>query len=62
MGAFLSLPMVGYLLMPSVTSYSTSLNLLFFYMVSFPITYSRSLLKVALDVEHVGFEPLPAQS
>lgn len=36
MGAYLSLPVVGYLLMPSVTSYSTSLNLLFFYMVPTP--------------------------
>lgn len=33
MDALLSLPVLGYLLMPSVTTYSTSLNLLFFYMV-----------------------------
>ena len=33
MGAMLSLPVVGYLLMPSLTSYSTSINILFFYMV-----------------------------
>jgi hypothetical protein len=33
MDALLSLPLFGYFLMPSLTTYSTSLNLLFFYMV-----------------------------
>lgn len=33
MGVALSLPVMGYFLMPSLASYSTSLNLLFFYMV-----------------------------
>ena len=33
MDALLSLPILGYLVMPDLTTYSTSLNLLFFYMV-----------------------------
>jgi hypothetical protein len=33
MDALLSVPILGYFLMPSVTTYSASLNLLFFYMV-----------------------------
>ena len=33
MGVALSLPVLGYFFMPSLASYSTSLNLLFFYMV-----------------------------
>lgn len=34
MGAFLSVPVAMYFLGPSIGTYSTSLNLLFFYMVS----------------------------
>jgi hypothetical protein len=33
MDALLSLPILGYLVMPGLTTYSTSLNVLFFYMV-----------------------------
>jgi uncharacterized membrane protein YqaE (UPF0057 family) len=33
MDALLSLPIVGYFLMPGMASWSTSLNVLFFYMV-----------------------------
>jgi hypothetical protein len=48
MGAYLSLPVVGYLLMPSVTSYSTSLNLLFFYMTWSTLVLSQPPLKVEI--------------
>jgi hypothetical protein len=33
MDALLSLPVMGYFLMPSFATYSTSLNVLFFYLV-----------------------------
>ena len=33
MDALLSLPLLGYFLAPGLTTYSTSLNVLFFYMV-----------------------------
>ncbi|KAH9210560.1 hypothetical protein DL95DRAFT_448713 [Leptodontidium sp. 2 PMI_412] len=46
MGAILSLPVVGYLLMPSLTSYSTSINILFFYMTWSTLVLSQPPLKV----------------
>jgi len=46
MDALLSLPVFGYLLMPGLTSYSTSLNLLFFYMTWSTLVLSHSPLKV----------------
>ena len=50
MDAVLSLPLVSYLLIPGVTTYSTSLNLLFFY-----ITWSTLVLSHApLKVEMIG--------
>ncbi|KAM0140502.1 hypothetical protein ACHAP3_002809 [Botrytis cinerea] len=50
MDALLSLPVVGWFLMPSASTYSTSLNFLFFYM-----TWSTLVLShTALRVEVVG--------
>ncbi|APA06339.1 hypothetical protein SS1G_01140 [Sclerotinia sclerotiorum 1980 UF-70] len=48
MDALLSLPVVGYFLMPSVSTYSTSLNVLFFYMTWSTLVLSHSALKVEL--------------
>lgn len=48
MGAFLSLPIVGYFLLPAFGSYSTSLNLLFFYMTWSTLVLSHSPLKVEI--------------
>lgn len=45
MDALLSLPLLGYFLAPSLTTYSTSLNVLFFYMVRiFPETFLSTRL------------------
>ena len=64
MDAILSLPVIGYLLMPSLTSYSTSLNVLFFYMVS--DTVERSIREHALtiptDMEYTRPLLLPLES
>ncbi|ESZ91858.1 hypothetical protein SBOR_7764 [Sclerotinia borealis F-4128] len=46
MDALLSLPAVGYFLMPSVSTYSTSLNFLFFYMTWSTLVLSQSSLRV----------------
>lgn len=46
MGALLSAPVLGYLLMPSLGTYSTSLNLLFFYMTWSTLVLSQPPLKV----------------
>jgi hypothetical protein len=48
MGALLSVPVLGYLLMPSLGMYSTSLNLLFFYMTWSTLVLSQSPLKVEI--------------
>lgn len=48
MGIALSLPVMGYFLMPSLTSYSTSLNLLFFYMTWSTLVLSQPPLKVEI--------------
>jgi len=48
MDALLSLPFFGYLLMPSLTSYSTSLNVLFFYMTWSTLVLSYTPLKVEI--------------
>lgn len=64
MGALLSLPVVGYLLMPSLTSASTSLNLLFFYMVCAPSRPKSAdcMLIMATDMEYTRPQPASAQS
>jgi hypothetical protein len=46
MDALLSLPILGYFLMPSLGTYSTSLNLLFFYMTWSTLVLSQPPLKV----------------
>jgi hypothetical protein len=46
MGALLSLPIVGYLLLPTLGTYSTSLNLLFFYMTWSTLVLTQSQLRV----------------
>jgi len=46
MDALLSLPLLGYFLAPSLTTYSTSLNVLFFYMTWSTLVLSHSPLKV----------------
>ncbi|KAF7884226.1 uncharacterized protein EAF02_004562 [Botrytis sinoallii] len=46
MDALLSLPVVGWFLMPSVSTYSTSLNFLFFYMTWSTLVLSHSALRV----------------
>ncbi len=46
MGVLLSVPVLGYLLMPSLGTYSTSLNLLFFYMTWSTLVLSQPPLKV----------------
>ncbi|CZS90659.1 related to C-4 methyl sterol oxidase [Rhynchosporium graminicola] len=48
MGGMLSLPLMGYLLMPSLTSYSTSINILFFYMTWSTLVLSQPPLKVEI--------------
>ena len=48
MGALLSVPVLGYLLMPSSGTYSTSLNLLFFYMTWSTLVLSQPPLKVEI--------------
>ncbi|KAH8592507.1 hypothetical protein B0O99DRAFT_629905 [Bisporella sp. PMI_857] len=48
MDALLSLPIMGYFLMPGLTSYSTSLNVLFFYMTWSTLVLSHSPLKVEI--------------
>lgn len=46
MGALLSLPVVGYLLLPTLGGCSTSLNLLFFYMTWSTLVFTQSQLRV----------------
>lgn len=46
MGALLSLPVLGYLLLPTLGTYSTSLNLLFFYMTWSTLVLTQSQLRV----------------
>lgn len=46
MGALLSVPVLGFLLMPSLGTYSTSLNLLFFYMTWSTLVLSQPPLKI----------------
>lgn len=48
MGALLSLPVVGYLLMPSLGTYSASLNLFFFYLTWSTLILSHPPLKVEI--------------
>lgn len=48
MGALVSLPFLSFLLLPTVTSYSTSLNLLFFYLTWSTLILSHSPLLVEL--------------
>jgi len=48
MDVLLSLPILSYFLAPSVTSWSTSLNLLFFYMTWSTLVLSHSPLKIEL--------------
>ncbi|KAI9804312.1 MAG: hypothetical protein M1833_007119 [Piccolia ochrophora] len=48
MSAFLSLPLLSYLAIPSIGSYSTSINILFFYMTWSTLILSQPPLKVEL--------------
>lgn len=48
MGAWFSVPVLGYLLMPSLGTYSTSLNLLFFYMTWSTLVLSQTPMKVEI--------------
>ncbi|KAG7106320.1 hypothetical protein HYQ45_018422 [Verticillium longisporum] len=48
MDLLMSLPIISYFLAPSVTSWSTSLNLLFFYMTWTTLVLSHSALKIEL--------------
>jgi len=48
MDALLSLPVFGYFLMPSLTTYSTSLNVLFFYMTWSTLVLSQTPLRVEI--------------
>lgn len=48
MDALLSLPVLGYFLMPSLGTYSASLNLLFFYMTWSTLVLSQPPLKVEI--------------
>jgi hypothetical protein len=48
MDAFLSVPVLGYFLMPSIGTYSTSLNLLFFYLTWSTLVLSQPPLKVEI--------------
>lgn len=52
MGVALSLPVVGYFLMPSLASYSASLNLLFFYMVWIQLNCTKHESNSISDMEH----------
>lgn len=48
MDALLSIPVLGYFLMPSLTTYSTSLNLLFFYMTWSTLVLTQPPLRVEI--------------
>ena len=48
MGALLSLPVVSYLLLPSFSTYATSLNLMFFHITWSTLMLSNSPLRVEL--------------
>ncbi|EGE03204.1 sterol desaturase [Trichophyton equinum CBS 127.97] len=48
MGALLSIPVLSYLLIPSMSSYGTSLNLIFFYLTWTTLVLSHGPLKVEL--------------
>lgn len=64
MGALLSLPVLGYFLAPDLTTYSTSLNLLFFYMVYNPSStrISHILLIIHRHGAHSSFPNLLSRS
>lgn len=51
MDALLSLPVLGYFLAPSLTTYSASLNVLFFYMVLLP---HKPFLRTRLTIHRHG--------
>ena len=48
MGAFMSVPILSFLLIPTMTSYSTSLNLLFFYLTWSTLVLSHPPLRVEI--------------
>ncbi|OOQ84375.1 Sterol desaturase family [Penicillium brasilianum] len=48
MGAFLSIPFMSFLLIPALSSYTTTLNLLFFYMTWSTLVWSHSPLRVEI--------------
>ncbi|KAJ5166790.1 uncharacterized protein N7482_005571 [Penicillium canariense] len=48
MGAFLSVPLLSFLLVPTLSSYTTTLNLLFFYMTWATLVWSHTPLRVEL--------------
>jgi hypothetical protein len=48
MGAFLSVPLLSFFLVPGMTSYTTTLNILFFYMTWSTLVWSHTPLRVEL--------------
>ncbi len=63
MDTLLSLPILSLLLIPSLASYSTSLNLLFFYLTWTTLVLSHSALRIELFgtlVIRIIFYILPA--
>lgn len=48
MGAFLSVPLLSFFLIPTISSYSTTLNLLFFYMTWSTLVWSHAPLRVEI--------------
>ena len=56
MDAVVSLPALSFLLIPTMTSYSTSLNLLFFYITWSTLYVSRIICDDFLDLAHYGKE------
>jgi hypothetical protein len=48
MGAFLSVPLLSFFLVPTMSSYTTTLNLLFFYMTWSTLVWSHTPLRVEI--------------
>lgn len=48
MGAFFSVPLLSFFLVPTMSSYTTTLNLLFFYMTWSTLVWSHTPLRVEL--------------
>ncbi|KAJ5904383.1 hypothetical protein N7504_006766 [Penicillium tannophilum] len=60
MGALFSLPIISLLLVPTMTSYATSLNFIFFYMTWSTLVLSHSPLRVELVSSAAGEAGLPS--